>query len=143
MFCRCEEVPFEPLCAAVLTNTHYAPGVPLITENLNDLNNELRRISQFPELAVCIELINELNCIVRYPTCNNNMEKLIPICQSQCPMINHQITQCSIDLISHGDSPVLAELLSRFQCENPENYYSFPIQYIETNSDDCLMISKL
>ena len=144
--CSCAKFPPEDFCSTVLSNsTHYAPGTLGINVNLDELKDEVKRIRNLPEFTTCIELINTLDCIIRYPACNANKEKLIPICQSQCLLIDVQIPQCLLHLENNllmTDFPLVKELLRSVECDQPESYYNFPSHYIETNSTDCLMISK-
>ena len=138
--CRCEEIPAG--CATALSNTHYAPGTPLIDADPDAIMSEIQRIYQIPGLAICGELINTLNCIISYPVCSVNMRRLRPICRSQCPMITDQLTQCLMEL-SSDDFPIVNEIFfTDLTCEDPESYYIFPLQYI-SNPNDCLIISKL
>lgn len=139
--CRCEVVPSQ--CDTVLAYTHYAPGIGLIISNsLSDLNEEISMIKQMTEYAMCGELLILLSCIITFPACSASIERLIPICESQCLIIADQITQCRMN-ISKENFPTAFILFDDFNCENPMTYYNFPEQYIETNPDNCLMISKL
>lgn len=143
--CSCIKSPPEDFCFTALSSTYYAPGTLGINVNLDDLTDEVKRIRNLPEFTVCLELINTLDCIIRYPACNANTQKLIPICQSQCLLIDAQIPQCLLYLENNflmTDFPSVEELLRSVECDDPESYYNFPSHYIETNSTDCLMISK-
>ena len=140
--CRCEEIPVG--CATALSNTYYAPGTSLIDAEPEAIMSEIQGIHQIPELAMCEELINTLNCLISYPVCSVNMKRLKPICQSQCEMITNLVTTCLRELSSHN-FPIVNEILHTGQaCENPENYYIFPSKYISdsSNPSDCLTISK-
>ena len=128
-----------------MSNTHYAPGTPLIDADSDAIMSEIQRIYQIPGLAICGELINTLNFIISYPVCNVNTRMLRPICRSQCQMITEQLTQCLMEL-SSDDFPIVNEILfTDLACEDPESYYIFPLQYISdlSNPSDCLTISKL
>ena len=140
---RCEEIPVG--CATTLSNTQYAPGTSLINAEPEAIMSEIQGIHQIPELAMCEELINTLNCLISYPVCSVNMRRLRPICQSQCEMITNQVTPCLSELSNHN-FPIVNEILHTGQaCKYPENYYIFPLQYISNSSNpsDCLTISKL
>ena len=143
--CSCKELPQEQFCSSQLTDhVHYAPGTLWTSADPNDLNDEIRQINELIEFALCGELLNKLNCIVRYPSCSNETEKLIPICESQCLQIDVQIKQCLIlleDNFPRLNFPLVNSLLSSIECDEPETYYYFPLKHIETNSTNCLMLS--
>jgi len=132
----------------VLTNTHYAPGTydPKILGNnasLDDLNNEIRRLNELPEFTMCGELTSVLNCVIKYPACSADMEKLIPICPSQCALIDFQKAKCLL-VLSDLDFSLVKGVLQSFKCVDPQTYYNFPQQYVdEANMTDCLTLSKL
>ena len=143
--CSCVESP-QDFCSTSLSNTHYAPGTLGINVNPDDLKDEIKKIRNLQEFVTCIELINILDCIIRYPACNSSSQKLIPICQSQCLLIEAQMPQCLLHLENNllmSDFPMVEELLRSVDCDNPESYYNFPSYHIETNSTDCLMIGEL
>ena len=142
----CRELPQEDFCSTLLTFEHFAPGTLWISANPYDLNDEIRQINELMEFTTCGELLNALNCVVRYPACSNDTEKLIPICQSQCLLMDVQIKQCLIDLednLSGSEFPLVKNLLSSIECDETETYYNFPLRYVETNSTNCIMLSKL
>lgn len=133
----------------MLTNTHYAPGtynsnVLGINASLDDLNDEIRRLNELPEFIVCGELATVLNCVVKYPACSTNMEKLIPICPSQCTLIDFQIAHCLL-VLDNLNFLLVKRILNSFHCDNPQTYYNFPRQYFidEANLTDCSILSKL
>lgn len=132
----------QDFCSTVLPSTYYAPGTLVIGTNPDDLKEEIRKIRDSSEFTMCTELINMLYCIIKYPACNANKPKLIPICYSQCPLIDIQIAQCLLDLRS-SDFPLVKELLMVFECDDPQTYINFPSQHVETNQTECLMLSKL
>lgn len=141
----CAETP-QDFCSTVhvLPNTHYAPGTLRINADADELKDEIRRIRNLADFSTCIELINELNCVIRYPACSANMKKLIPLCKSQCLSIDYQIAQCLIYLEDNmliSDFPLVVNLLTSVECDEPETYYNFPLDYIENNSTECLMLS--
>ena len=128
-----------------MSNILYAPGTSLIDAQHNAIMSEIQNIQEIPELAMCEELMNTLNCMISYPVCSVNTGRLRPICRSQCEMINDQLTQCSMELPSDA-FPIVNEIFfTDFACEDPQSYYIFPSQYISNLShpNDCLMISKL
>ena len=143
--CSCTKFPPEDFCSDALLSTHYAPSTLGISVNLDDLTDEVKKIRNLPEFTKCLELINTLICIITYPPCNASTEKLIPICESKCLSIDAQIPRCLLYLENNllmTDFPLVEELLRSVECDEPESYYNFPSHYIETNSTDCIMISK-
>ena len=143
---NCKELPTEDVCSTVVTTTQYAIGTPEITVNPDDLNDEIRQINELIEFALCGELLNTLNCVVRYPACSVNTEKLIPICESQCLQIDVQIKQCLLNLqesnLPPSEFPLVHNLLNSIDCLEPNTYYNFGRRYIENNLTDCINLSK-
>lgn len=137
----CIDLPQQDFCSAVLTTTHYAPSTLWI--NSNDLDDEMRQINELPELTMCKEFLSIFNCTIRYPACNANKTKVVPICESQCPLIDLLKAQCVLELNEYSDFLLVKELLSSFKCDDPRTYYNFHRNYIESNSTDCLILSKL
>ena len=142
----CEEMP-QDFCSTTFPNiTHYAPGTLAIDANPDELQHEISRIGNLQDFTMCIELIDAINCIIRYPACSANMKKVTPVCQSQCLSIDYQTVQCLIYLEDNmlvSDFPLVVNLLETVECDEPETYYNFPSDYIDSNSTDCLMLSKL
>ena len=138
---RCVETPTD--CADAVRSTHYPPGASFIDDNPIEIINEITRISQIPGMAMCAELINMLDCILTYPVCDADMERLRPICESQCEMMTNQLTQCLMSL-PEGEFPLVTDIFSEVTCDDPESYYNFPSQYIldSTDNDECLRIGK-
>ena len=142
----CKELPEEDFCFTLLPSNHFAPGTSEISANPSDLNDEISQINELMEFTTCGELLNTLNCLVKYPACSADTKKLIPICDTQCLLIDVQIKQCLINLedkFPGSDFPLVKNLLRSIECDEAETYYNFPFQYIEANSTNCLMLSKL
>ena len=141
MFSRCVAAPIE--CAAAVRSTGYAPGTQ-VSDDPDDIIDEIMRINQIPGLAMCAELINMLNCIITYPVCDATMTMLRPVCESQCETISEQLAQCLGRLPSEEFPLVTDNIFSEVACDDPKSYYNFPSQYIldSTNNAECLMIGK-
>ena len=144
--CSCKETPQE-FCSTILPNNdHYAPGTSGIDADPNELEDEIRRIEDLQDFTTCIELIDALYCTIKHPACSANLKKVSPICQSQCLSIDYQTVQCLIYLEDNNlitDFPLVVDLLRTVECDEPDTYYNFPSDYIDNNSTDCLMLSKL
>ena len=144
LFSNCKELN-EDFCSTVITSTHYATGTLEINADHNDLNNEIRQINELMEFAYCGDLLNTLNCVVRYPACSHETENIIPICQSQCLEIDVKIKQCLLDFqknnLTSTDFPLVEGFLSSVECKDPSTYYNFWRRYIEENSTNCAMLS--
>ena len=143
---NCKELPQEDFCSTMVSSTQYATGTLEISANHNDLNDEIRQINELMEFTTCGELLNTLNCVVRYPACSTDTENIISICRSQCLLIDVQIKQCLLHLqnsnLLTSDFPLVESLLNSVECEEPQTYYNFWRQYIENNSSNCVMLSK-
>ena len=143
--CSCINLPQQNYCSTIITYDHYAPGTLWISANPHDLNDEIQQIDELAEFTMCGDLLHLLNCVIGYPACRTNTYKLIPICRSQCTVINLQIRQCILcmEMNTNSSDYLLAKnLLNSFECDDPKTYYNFPLQYVETNSDDCITLSK-
>ena len=141
---RCIEKP-QDFCSTILPIAYYAPGTLGINADADELKDEIRRIRHLPDFTTCIELINALDCVIKYPSCSANTDKIVSICQSQCRSIDSQIIDCLIHLENNmliSEFQLVHTLLETVECEEPETYYNFPVEYIEINSTDCLMLSK-
>ena len=141
---RCIEKQ-QDFCSTILPIAYYAPGTLGINADPDELKDEIRRIRNLPDFTACIELINALDCVIKYPSCSANMNKIVPICQSQCRSIDYQIIECLIHLENNmliSEFQLVHNLLETVECEEPETYYNFPVEYIKINSTDCLMLSK-
>ena len=140
--CRCEDSRDIPVQCRGIVRNFYAPSSQLVDED-SALLQEIGRITELPGLAMCGELFNTLYCTLRYPACSTNLQKLRPICKSQCPMIVDQVEQCLDDLPDESSLIVSEMLPDDISCEDSETYYRFPSQYASDNPDECLIISKL
>ena len=125
---------------------HYATGTLRINANPNDLDNEISLINELMEFSRCGELLNTLNCVIRYPACSADTENLIPICDTQCLLIDVLIKQCLLDLqnsnLPLSDFPLVDSLLSSVECEESQTYYDFWRRYVDNNSSNCILLSK-
>ena len=145
IICSCEERS-QGSCSDILSNTRHAPGTSGIIANPVELRDEINRIETSSDATTCVQLIEILSCITTYPACSNNMKTIIPICQSQCLKIDLQIAQCLVYLdnnMLNQKFPLIRTLLVSVECDKPGTYYNFPSYYFETNSSECLLLSKL
>ena len=79
----------------------------------------------------------------RFPSCNPETGRILGICPNVCPTIDSIITDCSLEFFRNNpDFPAVNELLDTFVCLDPETYYNFPAEYIETEPEDCSQIRK-
>ena len=95
------------------------------------------------EFTMCGEFLNTLTCIYSYPACNASIQRLIPICEKQCPLIEVLAAQCLLIFLD-TEFVMVKQLLDTFECKDLGTYYNFHREYFntETNSTDCVMLSK-
>ena len=134
--CSCKTLPQQHVCSAV--STDYASST--LWFDTDDLDDELSQINELPGSDECNKFLSLLNCTIRYPACNANQSKVLPICPSQCPQIELQKAQCVVLLNDYPDFQMVKGLLNSFECNQPETYYNFDESYID--SSDCIMLSK-
>ena len=77
-----------------------------------------------------------------FPACNPITGRILPICSNRCGVVNFVIGECSLEFFRNDpEFPNVNRLLDIFVCDQPESYYNFPLQYIETmDPDDCSSI---
>lgn len=107
--------------------------------NTTVLDDELRQIKELPQSDLCNEFLSLFNCTVRYPACNANTSKVLPICPSQCSQVELRKAQCVVLLDKYSDFQMVKGLLNTFECDEPGTYYNFHRSYID--SSDCIMLS--
>ena len=78
----------------------------------------------------------------RFPSCNATTGRILPICPDVCSFVDAVVELCDGFLRNNPDFPAVNRLLDEFVCIEPQSYYNFPSQYIETDPNDCLNISK-
>ena len=142
---NCKELPQDDFCYTMVSSTHYAIGTLEINANPSDLNDEISQINELMEFTTCGELLNTLNCVIRYPACSTDTENIIPICDTQCLQIDVHIKQCLLDLQNSNlfisNFPLVESLLTSVECEEPQTYYDFWRQYVDSNSSNCVLLS--
>ena len=138
--CSCKEVPQEDPCSTVLKYTVYAPSTLWI--NSSNLDDEISQLNKLPGSVTCREFLTVFNCTIRFPACNANETKVVPICPSDCPLIDLRRSQCVLVLNEYSDFQILKEFLNSFNCDDSRTYYNFHRSYVETNLSDCVTLSK-
>ena len=135
--CSCIEVPEEDTCRPQLQNSHYAP------ETFDSTGQVFREfqdiIRELDPLDFCRVFISTVICVFRYPACNDTTGKILPICPDICGLVDGVVNQCTeSQFFRHNpDFPAVNHLLDTFVCLEPQSYYNFPAQYIETDPNDC------
>ena len=140
--CRCIEVPKEETCRPQIQNSFYAPGT---FDSTGQLFSEFQEIiSQLNTLDLCRAFLSAVICVFRFPACNETRGTILPICRDICHIVDSIIEQCaSGQNFRHNPRfPAVNTLLDTFVCLQPETYYNFPVQYIETDPDICSGFSK-
>ena len=143
----CIPVESDDSCVPQLPmGAHYAPNT---FELVGTVFTEIQNIIQLlPQSSVCRGFIGTVICVFRFPACNPNTGKILPICPFVCPTVECIVNECSLEFFA-GDPnfPEVNRLLSEFNCSFPQTYYNFPSQYISSGSDftndECTLISKL
>lgn len=77
-------------------------------------------------------------CVFRFPTCNPDTGKILPICPSVCPIVDCIANTCSLEFFAGDpDFPEVNQLLDLFMCNEPQTYY-ITVYFV-----DCSLIDKL
>lgn len=141
----CIPVESDDSCLPQLPlGAHYAPNT---FEFVGQVFGEIQSIiRQLPQTSVCRGFVNTVVCVFRFPACNPETGKILPICPFVCPTVDCIVNECSLEFFA-GDPnfPEVNRLLDIFMCNNPQTYYNFPSQYISTGDElnvDCSLISK-
>ena len=95
-------------------------------------------------LDVCSSLLYTVNCVLKYPACKATTGKILPICQTFCGAVDNFVDICTESQFfrNNSDFPIVNHLLDTFVCLDPQSYYNFPAQYIETDPNDCIGFCK-
>ena len=138
-FDRCIEISDETCQSQILYPT-YAPAAIVYT---NELSVEIETITRLLDpLNPCRGFSTYMMCTYRFPACNATTGKVIPLCLEACPDINSVIELCTREFFyNNPDYPFINQLLNSFSCES-QSYLNFPLQYIETDSIECVDFSK-
>ena len=96
-------------------------------------------IHQLDPLDTCRIFISTLICVFKYPACNDTTGKVLPICPGICTIVDDIVNLCTESQFfrRNPDFPAVNDFLDTFVCLEPQSYYNFPVQYIETNPNDC------
>ena len=82
-------------------------------------------------------------CTFEFTACNVSTGRLLPICTADCAIIDNILDDCSSEFHANDPNyPGVNELLYPFMCHEPQTYYNFPAQYIETDPSQCAGLSK-
>ena len=95
-------------------------------------------IRQLDPLNPCRGYITYVMCVRRFSACNVTTGRLLPLCLTVCPTIDSIIEQCSNEF----SDPAVSQVISRFQCQDLQSMYNFPLQYVSTNPNDCIELGK-
>ena len=120
--------------------SHYAPST---FEDADALFDEIENlIRQLDDLNLCRAFFSTVICVFSFPACNPITGRILPICSNRCGVVNFVIGECSLEFFRNDpEFPNVNRLLDTFVCDEPESYYNFPLQYIETmDPSDCISI---
>ena len=135
---RCIEIPDET-CLSQITYSSYAPAAIVYTD---ELSNEIRTIlRQLDPLNSCRGFLTFVMCAHRFPACNATTGRILPLCIADCPDINEIVAHCTMEFYMNSDYPLTFQLFDSFACESL-SYLNFPLQYIETDPNECTEFSK-
>lgn len=122
----------------LLSHSLYAPDTNFFQIGDESLVEESEQLSgQFGIFDPCKSFITILTCLLAYPPCNDTTGKLLPICSAVCPEFDSNNERCGFDG-TDGIFPAVAKFHGEFRCRIPETYIHFPVQYIETDPNNCV-----
>ena len=96
-------------------------------------------IRQLDPLNPCRGYTTYLMCLHRFSSCNVTTGRLLPICPTVCPTVDDIIEQCLTEFIN---DPAVNRIVDRFECQEPQTLYNFPLQYVSTDPNDCIELGK-
>ena len=90
-------------------------------------------------LSICGAFIGIVICVFTFPACNPTTGRILPICRNRCGIVDSIVGVCSVEFFRNNPAfPAVNQLLDTFVCLEPQSYYNFPTQYIETTDpNDC------
>ena len=133
----CTEIPSVETCLPQLQSSFYAPGTFDSTGQVfSEFQEIIRRLDP---LDICRAFISTVICVFRFPACNETRGTILPICRDICGLVDGIVNQCTEEQFfrNNPDFPAVNQLLDTFVCSEPQSYYNFPIQYIETDPNIC------
>ncbi|XP_065910180.1 tyrosine-protein kinase receptor TYRO3-like isoform X2 [Dysidea avara] len=137
----CIPVESDDTCLPQLPpDAYYAPNTfELVGAVFGEIQTIIR---QLPQSSVCRGFIGTVVCVFRFPGCNPDTGKILPICSFVCPVVDCIVDACSLEFFRNDPNfPEVNRLLDQFICRVPQTYYNFPSQYISDDSDCSLIIS--
>ena len=139
---RCIEIPDTEACLPRILNSFYAPGT---FDSTGQVFSELREIFfQLDPMDTCRTLIITVICVFSFPACNERRGTILPICRSICDVVDLIVERCTSQQFFRNNSafPAVNRLFDTFVCLEPQSYYNFPAQYIESDPNICSGFGK-
>ena len=135
-FVRCELLP-ENACQGVRLNyDSYAIDIAANKPMLTNFANVLSQLhEQFQNISsACKSFLTISTCLVKFPPCNLEINKLLIVCESGCSRYLEQILSCIGDLTAKQlNFTALIHVNSGFNCSDPQTYLpSVPISLYDT-----------
>ena len=105
------------------------------------IQREFRLIlSPLPATDPCRGFFTTLLCVLSFPACDLDTQKLLPICPSACPSIDNLIATC-LPLADLATIPTLASIFQSYNCSDPSSYFMLPDEFY--NTELCNAFSEL
>ena len=100
-----------------------------------------RLFDQVDPLSSCVAFLNIVICAFGLPACNPRTGKILPICPSNCSAVVSNLAACTERFRNNPEFSVLNGFLDMFVCSEPQTYFMFPVQYLETSDpNECFAI---
>ena len=129
--CRCLPIPQDNTCFSQLSHTYFVPEIFDMSETIQ---REFRRIlSPLPATDPCRGFFTSLSCVISFPACNEDTNKLLPICPNACPFIDALIATC-LPLADLTTIPTLSAIFQAYNCTDPASYFMLPDQFYSTET---------
>ena len=137
LYNSCIKISPEETCLPQLENLFYAPTT--ISSSGQVFSEFQDIIREMDPLDVCRAFISTIICVFRFPACNPTTGRILPICPDICGLVDTVVGLCTESQFfrNNPEFPAVNELLDTFICLEPQSYYNFPAQYIETDPNDC------
>ena len=109
------------------------------------MSSEFREIiRRLDPLDTCRAFISTIVCVFRFPACDETRGTIVPICRSDCSIVDLIVELCTSQQFfrNNPEFPAVNRFFDTFECLEPQSYYNFPAQYIETDPNICSGIRK-
>ena len=132
---RCELLPENACSGFSLNYDSYAVDIASKSMLINFANTLSGLDENFYNISsACESFLGMTICLVKFPPCNIEVNKLLIVCESGCSRYYEQVLSCITDLtMEQLNFSALIHVNSGFNCSDPQTYFkSVPITLYDT-----------